>query len=200
MREGSHTIGHNALRLCIFFEYRISIAIFDTMKRCEGRRSTIVSYPYTQDKKWQIKKTSTSFIVYCNGQLVKILSFQYFDCGELVSRLNFGWIEFLVRSNDNRVTAHIMPVELPGTAYIQLCNFFQFTINRESQETRQPNWGGGIGVILEGAKWFKNIGPFLKILQSHYQKRTCCTQNKHFHNIYTKILTISPALDGKISL
>ena len=115
MREGSHTFGWHGLQLCIAFVKRISIYMVDTMMRCKSQRIYIRSCPDTQDKKWKIDKTLTSFNIYCNGKLVTVIPFRFYDCGEIVSRSNFGWIELIFKTNNYIFTAHIMSAALPGT-------------------------------------------------------------------------------------
>ena len=115
MREGSHTFGQHGLQLCIAFGKRISIYMVDTMMRCKRQRIYIRSCPDTQDKKWKIDKTLTSFNIYCNGKLVTVIPFRFFDCGEIVSRLNFGWIGLVFKTDNYIFTAHIMSEALPGT-------------------------------------------------------------------------------------
>ena len=117
MKEGSHIHSFtHGLMVCINFGNTLNIILVDLYKRCANQKMSLASYPDTQDKKWQISKTSKSFNFHCNGQEVLILKFEDFDCGEIASNQNFGWIEFSFTAKDDKFTAQIMPVEFPGNS------------------------------------------------------------------------------------
>ena len=119
-RDSSLVFMNQGFQLCIYFEETISVLTLDRKKRCANSKTSLESYPDTQDKTWQIFKTLSLFNIHCNGREALILKFKDLDCGDNLLKLDFGWITFSYELKGGS-TAHIMPFKLPGTFQLKFC-------------------------------------------------------------------------------